>query len=53
LTPANVAEAVMRVRPFGIDVSSGVERAPGIKDHGKIHALFEALHGSSHVAARS
>ena len=53
LTPANVAEAVTRVRPFGIDVSSGVERAPGIKDHGKIDALFEALHGSSHVAARS
>ena len=53
LTPENVAEAVGRVRPFGIDVSSGVEQAPGIKDHGKIRALFEALHGRSHVAARS
>src|SRR5262249_28467736 len=51
LTPENVAEAVGRVRPFGIDVSSGVEQAPGIKDHGKIRALFEALHGRSHVAA--
>lgn len=43
LTPDNAAEAVRRVRPFGIDVSSGVERAPGVKDHGRIRALFEAI----------
>jgi phosphoribosylanthranilate isomerase len=53
LTPANVADAVARVRPFGIDVSSGVERSPGIKDHQKIAALFEALHAHSDVTARS
>jgi len=54
ITPENVAEAVARVRPFGIDVSSGVEHAPGIKDHNKIRALFEALHAtSSDVTARS
>jgi phosphoribosylanthranilate isomerase len=43
LTPSNVAEAVARVRPFGIDVSSGVESAPGRKDPGRIRALFDAL----------
>ena len=50
LTPDNVADAVGRVRPFGIDVSSGVEVSPGIKDHRRVRALFEALHG---IPARS
>ena len=43
LQPGNVADAIARVRPFGIDVSSGVERAPGVKDHERIEALFEAV----------
>jgi phosphoribosylanthranilate isomerase len=39
----NVAEAIRTVRPFGIDVSSGVEDAPGIKSARRLEALFEAV----------
>jgi phosphoribosylanthranilate isomerase len=53
LTPDNVAEAIARVRPFGVDVSSGVEQAPGIKDHRRVRALFEAIHDTGHITARS
>ncbi|HYM25123.1 MAG TPA: phosphoribosylanthranilate isomerase [Vicinamibacterales bacterium] len=54
LNPENIAEAVDRVRPFGVDVSSGVESAAGIKDIGRLRALFEKLHGSADpITARS
>ena len=39
--PKNIQEAIQNVKPYGVDISSGVESKPGVKDHNKLKALFE------------
>ena len=43
ITPDNVADAIRAVRPDAIDVASGVESAPGVKDQGKLRKLFDRV----------
>ena len=45
LNPKNVRDAVLRVRPYAVDVSSGVEKAPGVKDRGKMEAFVGVAKG--------
>jgi phosphoribosylanthranilate isomerase len=45
LTPENVAGAIGRVRPWGVDVASGVEAGPGKKDHAKVRAFVDRAKG--------
>jgi phosphoribosylanthranilate isomerase len=51
LNPGNVAEAIAIVRPFAVDVASGVESSPGRKDPDKLHAFTDAVRLSSGVQA--
>jgi len=46
LTPDNVSEAIRLVRPWAVDVSSGVEDAPGIKNPGAMRLFIEQVRGS-------
>jgi phosphoribosylanthranilate isomerase len=41
LRPENVKEAILAVEPYAVDVASGVEASPGVKDHGKVRAFVE------------
>lgn len=45
LTAENVADAIRVVKPWGVDVSSGVERAHGLKDHNKVRQFIAAVKG--------
>lgn len=44
LTPENVSEAIKQVQPWGVDVASGVEASPGVKDPAKMRKFVEQVH---------
>lgn len=46
LNIGNVRQAIETVRPYGVDVSSGVERTPGLKDHGKVREFITEAKGA-------
>jgi phosphoribosylanthranilate isomerase len=53
LTPENVADAIERVHPYAVDVVTGVEAEPGIKDHAKVEAFLRGAGVTPKVATAS
>jgi len=53
LNPSNVAEAIARVHPWGVDVASGVERSPGVKDPVRLRAFVAAAKATEEPAYES
>jgi phosphoribosylanthranilate isomerase len=52
LTPENVAEAILAVRPYAVDVAGGVESSPGKKDPGKLRAFFSEAARANRILSR-
>ena len=50
LTPENVGEGIAAVRPWGVDVASGVEASPGVKDPERLQGFFQAAHEAQAAA---
>jgi phosphoribosylanthranilate isomerase len=53
LNPANVTDGVLTVRPWAVDVSSGVERAKGIKDAGLMRRFCQAVRDADQRVAEA
>lgn len=51
LNPDNVGEAIAAVRPFAVDVASGVESSPGVKDHARMREFIDRVNSADKVAA--
>jgi len=53
LGPDNVAQAIQLVQPYGVDASSGLESAPGKKDHSKLSSFFKAVSSAASASSSS
>ena len=46
LGPENIVQAITAVKPYGVDINSGVEAQPGIKDHQRLYKLMQLVAGA-------